>query len=190
MRLNRTAIAVVGSALLVGGLGATAFASGSLSPNTADSTQPTSVLTVNWSNITIPTGLNQIVVIQQCVKNDAGAFNRLDDCAPQFLNPPVGATGSGSQAFTVFNGLEQVNQAWGCGPLTDPGAGVPATPVCYVRIAPGSPDNTSSDEFFPFTYAPPANVPEVPLNVLLPGSAIAMLGGAFLIARRRQAKTA
>jgi hypothetical protein len=148
-------------------------------------------VTVSWSGITIAPGQNQIVLIQQCWKNDAGPFDQLNDCSQATsLNPPVGANGSGSVQFDVFNGDEQVNQIWGCGPLTSTGAGVTKADTCFVRIAPGNATNTASDEFFPFTYAPPANVPEVPLNILLPGSAVAVLGGALLIARRRQAKMA
>jgi hypothetical protein len=189
MRLNRTALAVVGSALLVGGMSATALAAGGISPNVADSTTASTTLTVNWSGIVIPAGQNQIVVIQQCWKNDSGPFNQADDCSQSSAtNPAVGAGGSGSAQFTVFNGDEVVNQLWGCGPLTS--AGTPSASTCYVRIAPGINTNTASDEFFPFTYAPPSSVPEVPLNILLPGSAAAVLGGALLIARRRHIKLA
>ena len=191
MRLNRTALAVIGSALLVGTMGSTALAAGSISPpGVADSTQPTTTLTVNWSAITIPAGQNQVVVIQQCWKNDSGPFNQLDDCSQATaINPAVGASGSGSAQFTVFNGDEQVNGLWGCGPLTT--AGTPKATTCYVRIAPGINTNTAGDEFFAYTYAPPSGVvPEVPLNILLPGSAAAVLGGALLIARRRQARMA
>lgn len=189
MRFTRTATAVAGAVLLIGGLATTALASGSISPNIVDATQPTSNVTVSWSGITIPAGLSNIVVIQQCWKNDSGVFDQLNDCSQATgLNPPVGATGSGSQVFNVFNGDEQVNGAWGCGPLTT--AATPKANTCYVRLAPGNATNTATDEFYPFTFGAPTNVPEVPMNILLPGSAAAVLGGAILIARRRHARMA
>jgi hypothetical protein len=168
-------------------LAATAHAAGSISPTVLDSTLTTQPVTVTWSAITIPAGLNNVVYIQQCWKSDVGAFNRVDDCSPQSLNLPVG-TGSGTQVIQAFNGDEVVNQLWGCGPLTSAGVPTPADGKCYIRIAPGSLDNTASDEFFAFSYGPGTPVPEVPLNILLPGSAVLVLGGAVLIARRRQAR--
>ena len=41
---------------------------------------------------------------------------------------------------------------------------------------------------YTFVSAPP-NVPEVPLNVLLPISAAAILGAGFLVARKRHSHT-
>ena len=194
MRISRTA-AVAGAALLIGGLGTTAFAAGSLSPNTVSSTATTAPLTVNWSGLTRPAGSNNALFIQQCRATDAKAnFTVLDDCsAATGINPTF--TASGSAVFNVFNGDDPNLGEWGCGPRTT--SGIPKTTVsgvdtCYVRLAPGSQANTTGDEFLSFTYttAPPVDIPEVPLNILLPASAAALLGGAMVIARKRQSANA
>ena len=190
MRISRTA-AVAGAALLIGGLGTTAYSAGTLTPNTASSSAPTSNLTVSWSGLTRDPASSNALFIQQCRATDAKpTFSVQDDCsAATGINPTF--TPSGTAVFEVFNGDDPNLGEWGCGPLTTPG--IPKTVVagvdtCYVRLAPGSQQNTTGDEFLPFTFAatPPVEIPEVPLNVLLPLSAAALLGGAFVITRKRQ----
>jgi hypothetical protein len=192
MRLSRTA-AVVGTTLLIGGLAATASAAGNISPNVIDATQPSSTITVNWSGITIPAGLSNVVFIDQCYKNDAGVFNPATDCSQATGINPDFAGGTGSATYTVFNGDDPNGTPFGCGPLTTAGTAkgtANGVDTCWVRLSPGNQSNTATDEFYPFTFGPPAgNVPEVPLNVLLPTSAAAVLGASLLIARRRQMKT-
>jgi hypothetical protein len=189
MRLTKSA-AVVGASLMIAGMGATASAAGSLSKTVIAPAGET--ITVNWSGITIPAGLSNVVYVQQCVKNDSGPFNQLTDCSQATgLNPDVGAGGAGSVEFAIFGGDDPNLGEWGCGPNTTPGipkgtnAGVD---TCWVRIAPGNATNTATDEFFPFTFGsgPDPVIPEVPLNVLLPGSAAAILGASLYFARRRQ----
>jgi hypothetical protein len=190
MRIPRTA-AVAGAALLIGGLGTTAFAAGTLTPSSASPTAASTNLTVSWSGLVRPVGSSNAVFIQQCRATDAKAtFNVQDDCsAATGINPAFSE--SGSAVFNVFNGDDPNLGEWGCGPLTTPG--IPKTTVagvdtCYVRMAPGSQANTTGDEFLAFTYqtTPPVDIPEVPLNILLPISAVALLGGAMVIARKRQ----
>ena len=194
MRFTRIA-AIVGATLVFGGLATTALAAGSISPNVIDATAGSSNVTVNWSGIVIPAGLANVVFIQQCYKNDAGVFNQLTDCSQATgINPPVGATGSGSSPFLLFNGDDPNGQPWGCGPLTtagNPKGTLNGVDTCFVRLAPGNESNTATDEFYPFTFGPPqGQVPEVPLNILLPGSAALVLGASLVIARRRHLKTA
>ena len=86
----------------------------------------------------------------------------------------------------MFNGDEPGSIGeWGCGPLST----LPTSAQCYVRLAPGSIQNTTGDEFLPLnfgTVTPPVDIPEVPLNILLPAGAAAILGAAMFINRKRQ----
>lgn len=175
--------AVAGAVLLLGSLGfSTADAAATLSKSNLLPAGET--ITVNWTGLVLPTGLNSIVTIQQCVKNDSVPFNQLFDCSQATSINPSFAT-NGSTTFGVFGGDEPNSGEWGCGPL----ASIPKA-TCYVRVIPGNASNTATDEFYPVTFtatAVPGNeVPEVPLNVLLPLGAAAVLGGSVLIARRRQ----
>lgn len=196
MRLTRIATAA-GAALLIGGLGTSAYAAATLSTNVANASAASTPITVNFSGLSQADG---VVFIQQCWidGNAPGAvFNQASDCSQATgTNQTITASGSGSAVLNFFNGTEPNLEEWGCGPLT--GSGVPkgtdgSQDACWVRLAPGVKTNTSTDEFYKVTFgtvAPPPDVPEVPLNVLLPASAAAVLGGAFLITRKRQTKAA
>lgn len=201
MRLSRSAMAVTaGSVMLLGALGGSAGASGSLSKT--DLLPQGETITVNYSNLTIPAGNSNIVIIQQCRKDDAGPFNQILDCSQyNSINPAY--PGTGSATIDVFGGDEPALTEWGCGPNTTPG--LPAASTCYIRLAPGNANNTAGDEFFPITFTgtapttteaptttvdPGTNVPEVPMNVLLPLGAAAVIGGTVVVSRRRTAKSA
>jgi hypothetical protein len=183
MRLSRTA-AVAGAALMLGGLGATAYAAGTTT--LASSTAATSNITVTWSGQVRPANTNNAIFITQCWQSDAlSTFNYATDCSiATGINPTFSA--SGSTTFEVFNGDESVLGEWGCGPL----ATVATSAQCYVRLAPGTATNTTGDEFLPLNYAPPTEIPEVPLNILLPAGAAAILGAAMFINRKRQSANA
>ena len=189
MRLKQSAT-VIGAALLVGGFGTAAMAAGTITPTTASDTAATSAITVNFSGLNPADG---VVFIQQCWidGNAPGAtFNPTTDCnqSTASTNAAILAGGSGSKVLNVFNGDEPNLGEWGCGPLTSSGIPVDPSGVCYIRLAPGVKGNVTTDEFIPFTYAAAPSVPEVPLNVLLPASAAAVLGAGFLVARKRQLK--
>lgn len=210
MRLTRTAMAVAaGSTLLLGALGGTADASATLSKSNLLPQGET--ITINYSNLTIPAGNSNVVFIQQCWKNDSGVFNQILDCSQSTgINPAYPGTGEAS--FAVFGGADPNLEEWGCGSATP--AGIPQVATCYIRLAPGNANNTATDEFYPVTFtgtpattttlpgttttiaattttvAPGSEVPEVPMNVLLPLGGAAVLGGAALITRRRGAKAA
>ena len=197
MRLTRTAMAAtVGSMMLIGALAGSASAAGSLSKTNLLPQGET--ITVNYSGLTIPAGNSNIVIIQQCRKNDAGLFDQALDCSAfNAINPAV--PGTGSATIDVFGGDDPNLGEWGCGSLTSPG--VPTASTCYIRLAPGNAENTAGDEFFPITFTgtpvtttteettttidPGTQVPEVPMNVLLPLGAAAVIGGAVIISRRR-----
>jgi hypothetical protein len=80
MRLTRTAMAAtVGSMMLIGALAGSASAAGSLSKTNLLPQGET--ITVNYSGLTIPAGNSNIVIIQQCRKDDSGPFNQILDCS-------------------------------------------------------------------------------------------------------------
>jgi hypothetical protein len=192
MRLSRTAT-VVGAALLIGGLGVTAAsAAGALSDTVIDPAGEN--ITVTWSGLTNPPGTNAVLFIQQCYRTGTDPlFTTSGSCSGAVgENPPISA---GTQSFDVFGGDDPNGFPWGCGPNTTPGftkGSVSGTDTCWIRLAPGSTSNVDGDEFLPFTFGstPPAEVPEVPLNVLLPASAAAVLGAGILVARKRQVRRA
>lgn len=210
MRLTRTAMAVAaGSTLLLGALGGTADAAATLSKSNLLPQGET--ITINYSGLVVPPGNNNVVFIMQCWKNDSGVFNPDLDCNQSMgINPAV--PGTGTATFEVFGGIDPNLEEWGCGSLTP--AGIPKADTCYVRLAPGTASNTATDEFYPVTFTgtpattttsstttttigdttttvdPGTEVPEVPMNVLLPLGGAAVLGGAVLITRRRGAKAA
>jgi hypothetical protein len=135
------------------------------------------------------------VFIEQCNRDGNGAgvvFTPLSDCSQATsLNPSTGPTGSGSQAFTLFSGDDPNESGWSCGPgsTSAPSTGL-VYDTCYVRLTTGVQSNVATDEFYPVTFStnvdPEPVVPEVPLSVLLPLSATAVLGGAYAITRKRK----
>lgn len=191
MRLKRSAT-VVGSMLLVGGFGTAAFATaGSLStsiiPANGNTAQRT--ITVNFSDVPV----NEIVFIQQCKANDSGPFNNGNDCSGATgINPQANASGAGSAQFLIFSGDDPNESGWSCGPGSTaiPSSGTVYN-TCYVRITPTVQTNTDTDKFLPITFSTgsPA-VPEVPLNILLPLSAAAVLGGGYIVTRKRKLSAA
>jgi hypothetical protein len=186
MRFNRTT-AVVGTALLVGGLATGASAAGSLSKTVVDPAGES--ITVNFSGLSPADG---VVFVQQCNKdgNAPGVvFNPLVDCSQATgLNPAIPPSGSGSTAFAIFAGVEPNLEEWSCGNTVT--AGIPNFTTCYVRLAPAVKSNVSTDEFFAFTYGSDPVIPEAPLSVLLPAGAAAVIGAGLLVNRRRQAAKA
>lgn len=203
MRLSRTVMALAtGSALLLGGLGGTANAAATLSKT--DLLPQGETITINYSNLTVPPGNSNVVFIQQCWKNDSGVFNQILDCSQSTgINPAY--PGTGSATFDVFGGADPNLEEWGCGPQTP--SGIPTASTCYIRLAPGNANNTATDEFYPITFngvvaptttvaettttaGPGTEVPEVPLNVLLPLGGLAVIGGAVVVTRRRGANAA
>lgn len=189
MRFKRLA-STVGATLLIGGVATTAYAASTANPTVVSNTAAESVITVTSTGLNTAGGTS--ANYQQCWRSDAIAtFNQVDDCSAftadvaNIFNPGGNAT----KAFTVFNGNEPNFGEWGCGPLS---TALNTQQTCYIRVTPNDITNTTNDQFVSFTYGPVADpvVPEVPLNILLPGSAAAILGAGFLIARKRSSHTA
>jgi hypothetical protein len=176
MRLSR--IAAVGGVSLVALAGAgTAHAAFTVSPNTNLS---------DGDRVTVQaTGISSnIIYIMQCGKNGNAdpTFDWTLDCNSSLNeNPPV-VGGNATGGINVFYGAEPDLGAFTCDENTP----------CWVRIAPGFPGETNSDDFQQITFKAPGpdpEIPEVPWNVLLPLTAAAALGGGALFAsRRRSAK--
>jgi hypothetical protein len=182
-------VSAVGVAVLVGGTATSVFATSTISPSVVSNTAATSVIHVNSTNLSQTQG--NLVIYQQCWRSDADPlFNQTNDCSNFTQDSAnINLDGTASHDFTVFNGDEFNFGEWGCGPL----ATAPVvSQTCYVRVVPNQADNVSLDEFYPFTYGvvTPPDVPEVPLNVLLPISAAGILGAGFLVARKRHNHTA
>ena len=102
---------------------------------------------------------------------------------------------SGTANFNVRSETD-LDTGIGCGPGgDDPASGIVAPKVngvytCWLVLTAGSSAPNASDSLsIPVTYstAPDPQVPEVPLNVLLPLSAAALIGGGMFISRRRRA---
>jgi hypothetical protein len=195
MRFKRLA-AAIGAVLLVGGVASTAYAASTINPTSvpADAApgDPGLNITVTSTGLTNPFG--QTVFYQQCWRSTAApfpgapAFNPTNDCSAfNQLIGTIDAQGNASTVFTVFNGDEFLQGDWACGPGTasNPSSAPTISQTCFIRIVPGDPSNVSAQEFAQYTYAPRAQVPEVPLNVLLPASAAVILGAGFLVARKR-----
>ncbi|MBI5087791.1 MAG: hypothetical protein HZB15_02670 [Actinobacteria bacterium] len=202
MRFLRTAT-VVGTALAIGGFASPALADATLTPSVVSDSAATSTITINASNI--PSNYGSVVNIQQCWRDDtAVGFDPALDCAVSVGSSETQVGGAFTKNFTVFNGDEISFGEWGCGPLATAAV---VSQTCYVRLFGDL--GQSNDQFYPFTYGPvqstttttqpgtttttlvpPSEIPEAPLNVLLPATAVALAGGAIVIARRRQAKAA
>jgi hypothetical protein len=171
---------------MVGGLSSPAFAASTISPSVVSDSAPSSNITVT------STGLNQaggsVVNYQQCWRDGAAVgFNQANDCSQSTADIATIIGGNATKSFAVFNGDEPNLGDWGCGPLASAAPIISQT--CYIRVVPNDINDTLNDEFYAFTYGPPVDVPEVPLNVLLPVSAAAILGAGFLVARKRHSQT-
>lgn len=192
MRFKRTASAI-GAGVFVLGLGSSALAAGSLSKTVIDPTATAAERTITVSFSGKPA--NTTIFINQCRidGNAPGAtFSPNFDCSPLGATfTPSGTSGSGSTTFVAWGGLDPNLEEWGCGYTTPTDVGATRYDTCFIRITPDSKANLNGQEFFPITFAPaePPVVPGVPLNVLLPLSAIAVLGGGALVVnhKRRQA---
>ena len=189
MRFKRLA-ATVGATLLIGGVATTAYAASTANPTVVSDTAENSVITVTSTGLSTAGGFS--ANYQQCWRSDAvPTFNQVDDCSAytaDVANIQPG-TGNATMAFTVFNGNEPNFGEWGCGPLS---TAANTQQTCYIRITPNDTTSTTVDEFVSFTYGPVVDpvIPEVPLNILLPASAAAILGAGFLIARKRSSHMA
>jgi hypothetical protein len=195
MRFKRLA-AAVGAVLLVGSVATSAFAASTINPTTvpADAAPGDASLNITVTSTGLTNVFGTTVFYQQCWRSlaapfpGAPAFNATSDCSS--FNQLIGnidASGNASTVFTVFNGNEFLQGDWACGPGTasNPSTAPTISQTCYIRIIPGDPSNVAQQEFAQFTYAPGAEIPEVPLNVLLPISAAVILGAGFLVARKR-----
>jgi hypothetical protein len=187
MRIMRIAAAAGIAAVGVAGFSSAASSAGTVSvtPSTNISTVGTPNVTVSWTGV----NAGQVVFIQQCWKTQSDpTFDPANDCSSyNELNPKSNNSGAGTQLYTLFTGAEPNNGLWGCGNPADSAAlGIPVYATCYVRLAPDTDTNTGLDFDATISFAPPANTPEVPLNVLLPLGGAAVLGGAYMISRKRQ----
>lgn len=188
MRIKRIAAAAGIVAVGVAGFAAAAnAASVVVTPSTGIDGTPNANPTVNvsWTGLTA----GQYGFVEECRKTDADpTFNYLNDCSSynevQFKSDANGSLAP--SGFDLFTGDEPGNGNWGCGNAGLTASGGPVYTTCYIRIAPGTPTNTSSDFFTSISFSPPANTPEVPLNVLLPLGGAAVLGAGYMIARKRQ----
>ena len=195
MRIKRIAAEAGVAAVGIAGFAAAASSATSI-------TAPASVPDAYINPPKIPTTITfhglaarQYGFISQCRKTDADpTFNYAIDCssynATQFQ---ADSTGTGTGNFNLFVGIETINAEWGCGvaatandPNFDPSAPAIGYSTCYIRVAPDTQSNTASDFFQPIAFVPPAQTPEVPLNVLLPLGGAAVLGGAYMVSRKRQ----
>jgi hypothetical protein len=137
----------------------------------------------------------------------AGVFNAATDCISLTSSTPTSTTGTG-----VINDIKTGDGGhtaravngdidWECDSTGSPAGtvdptdyGVGPTKVyneCYVVIREGSPfeADPAKNELFPVRFVaggPGPVVPEAPFAVLLPLGALAAVGGAYLILRRRQ----
>jgi hypothetical protein len=190
MRFKRTA-AAIGAGVFTVGLGTAALAAGSLSKSVIDPTASAAARTITVSFSGKPA--NTTIFVNQC-RVDGNApgvtFNPNIDCSPQGATFVPSGSGSGTATFVAWGGLEPNLEEFGCGYTTP--AGTPQVDTCYIRITPDSKANLNGQEFFPITFAPePPVVPEVPLNILLPLSAAAVLGGgAVIVTRKRRSQIA
>jgi hypothetical protein len=196
MRFKRLA-AAIGAVLLVGGVATSAYAASQLSANTvpADAAPGDPGLNLTVTSTGLTNAFSTTVFYQQCWRSTAApfpgapAFNPDTDCSA--FNQLIGnidASGNASTVFTVFNGNEFLQGDWACGPGTasNPSSAPTIVQTCYVRVVPGTQTNVAQQEFLAYSYVPRAQVPEVPLNILLPLSAAGILGVGFLVARKRQ----
>ncbi len=196
MRFKGTAT-VLGAAALIAGLSAPASASATIL-NVADEASASSVINIQMTNL--PSNFGSVVNIEQCWKNDTDpTFNAISHCDQSTADNQIIVGGNATKAYTVFNGPDLNLGENGCGPL------YPGAPQCWIRLS-GDP-GTANDEFYPLVYGPvvvppsttlppettttvvPApEVPEAPMGVLLPLTAVALVGGsAFMVRRRRSA---
>ncbi len=188
MRIKRIAVAAGVAAVGIAGFAAAANAASVIvTPSSGIDGTPGANPSVNvsWTGL-LP---GQYGFVEECRKTDTDpTFNYLNDCSSynevQFKSDNSG--NYAGSAFALFTGDEPGNGDWGCGNAGLTASGGPVYTTCYIRIAPGTPTNSASDFFTPISFSPPANTPEVPLNVLLPLGGAAVLGGAYMITRKRQ----
>ena len=188
-RIKQAAVAAGISAIGLASFGSTAHAAAptiTVTPNTGISSTGSPNVTVAWSGLTGKT----VVFIQECRVSDTDPlFDPINDCSTANEYNPASVNGAGSFSFPLFTGAEPINGAWGCGdPADSAAAGAPISATCFIRATPDTDTNVGNDTFQAITFAPtpPADVPEVPLNVLLPLGGAAILGGAYFVARKRQ----
>ena len=188
MRFKLLATAA-GATLLIGGFSASAYADSTATPAVVSDSAARSIIRVDSTGLNIAGGTTSNY--QQCWRSDTDpAFNQENDCSAFTADAGIiSATGTATKNFEVFNGNEPNFELWGCGPLST-AANTQST--CYIRVTPNDVTSISNDQFVSFTFGPvaPPDVPEVPLNVLLPVSAAAILGAGFLIARKRSSQMA
>jgi Neocarzinostatin family len=156
-----------------------------------------SVVAVAGSNFTS----TNIVYVMQCARDGnnipAGqpGFDWTLECNSSFNRNPAVSGGNFTTNLTVFAGPEPDGAPFECTP----------TVPCWIRIAPNNPGDVNNDLFKQITFGgttptttttpptttiPDPEIPEAPINVLLPISVAAAAGAALFFARRRTRPTA
>jgi hypothetical protein len=184
---SKFAIGLAGVAAASVALASPAFAgTGTASPTT--NLTNNQLITVGWDGFT---GGAEKIYVHECWKDGTDpTFDFALDCGP-LTQRILTAAPSGSIAnFKVFAGDEPSgDMPHACGFTNDASLGNTVHPTCFVRVTDNSAANNGEDVFIPITFAvtPPVDVPEVPLNVLLPLGAAAVLGAGLFINRKRLA---
>jgi hypothetical protein len=204
MKLTRKTFAV-GATVLAAGLATAGSASAAPNASLSETTIPSvsALSPTHGHQVTVTlTGFapNATIFLQQCYRDaePTAGFDFTIDCdnSTSSTNVATDANGNATKTITLFGGDEPSGlKGWGCGPdaTNDPDNGLFAYDPCFVRVAPDTKDNYTSDQFLSFTYGttePPPEVPEVPLNILLPASAAVLLAGGYVFTRKRNARSA
>lgn len=178
----------------------TAFAASSVTPSTV--TSDGQLVTVSSSDM----GSATVAYIGMCNNTNPSLItgaNLFIECAFQTIDQAdvVGGTITPPKQYPVVYASPDAQNGditWKCGPtgnatgtVTDPSDGLRVFNPCQIRLSPGTTNNTDADVFVPINFAqgPGTDVPEAPLTILLPIGGIAVIGGAYLILRRRPTAT-
>lgn len=143
-------------------------------------------VTINVTAASQPS--NKPLLVTQCKKSSADpTFNFGIDCSN--LSEIVYNSGTPQPLeFIAFHGAEPSGDTdWGCfAPGETPPAGITAVTTCYIRVTNNAESNATDQEFTPMTFALTGNpTPEVPVAILLPVAAAAVIGAALFMQRRR-----
>ncbi len=191
MRISRIVAACgVAAITLVGGQLASAATPDDLTLTPSSGLVDGSVVNVTGVNFT---GTN-IVFVMQCARDGnnipAGqpGFDFTLECNASFNRNPAVTAGNFTTNLTVFAGPEPDGAPFECNETTP----------CWIRVAPNTPGDVNNDVFKQITFAgtaptttiPDPEIPESPINVLLPISVVAIAGGALFFARRHTRPTA
>jgi hypothetical protein len=144
--------------------------------------------------VTYTVDAGKALYFDECKKDPADpTFNFAKDCSgvTEWQVNPNENTGSGTLDFTLFRGDEPDGDGWGCyAPGDTPSPGSTKFTTCYIRVTEDSPSNNAQAQSIAFTFAAQgAPVPESPWTIALPFAAVAVIGGAFVINRRRASRS-